>query len=245
MASSTSYGVQDVTFADGTTWTRSTIAEMLVTGTTGNDNLIGILPGLTYDGKGGSDYAQGMGGGDTFVFDPGYGQLEINEADSSANPDNTLAFGTGIDPTDVQASIIGGAVVLTDGISGDQVTLDNMTYAYSSSYGVQDVTFADGTVWTRSTVAEMLVTGSTGNDDLTGIQTDLTYDGKGGDDYAQGQGGGGHLRFRSGLWPAGDQRDRLPRQRRQHAGIWRRHRSERRAGLAQRQRGGPHRRDGR
>ena len=196
MASGSNYGVQEVTFADGTVWTRSTIAQMLATGTSGNDTLSSIDPGQTYDGKGGNDYAQGKGAGDTFVFDPGYGQLEINENDYSSTQNNTLAFGTGIDPTAVQASLNGTAIVLTDGVSGDQVTLDNM--ASTSNSGVQNVTFADGTIWTRPTIAEMLVTGSTGNDDLVGIQFGLTYDGKGGDDYAQGKSGGDTFVFDPG-----------------------------------------------
>ena len=191
-----SYGVQQITFADGTTWSRAEIASMLATGTTGNDQLYGLAPGLTFDGKGGSDYEQGLGGGDTFIFDPGYGQLEIGEQDTSSNPDNTLALGAGIDPSQVVLTSTASAVYLSDGIAGDEVTLDGMPYGTAS--GIQEITFADGTTWSRAEIANMLATGTTGNDQLFGLAPGQTFDGKGGSDYEKGLGGGDTFIFNSG-----------------------------------------------
>ncbi len=196
MSRTTSGGVQQITFANGTMWSRAEIASMLATGTTGNDQLHGVTPGLTFDGKGGSDYEQGLGGGDTFIFNPGYGQLEINEKDGSANPDNTLALGAGIDPSQVALTATADAVYLTDGIAGDEVTLDGMTT--DTDDGVQQVTFANGTVWSRAEMASMLTTGTTGNDQLYGIVSGLTFDGKGGSDYEQSEGSGNTFIFNPG-----------------------------------------------
>ena len=187
---------------------------MLVTGTTGNDSLDGISTGLTFDGKGGVDYAHGLGGGDTFVFDPGYGQLEVDEYDSLPSPTNTLAFGAGVSPSDVQASVSGNNIVLTDGVAGDQVTLDMMSTASSSGFGVQEMTFANGTTWTGSQMLFLADNGTTGNDRIQGSAGNDLIDGRGGVDQVSGGGGDDTYLFRPGIRHAVD-RQYL---RQQHAG---------------------------
>ncbi len=73
-------GVQQVTFADGTSWNKQQLIAHGDPGTTGADKLYGTIGADTFDGKGApagsEDYEQGYGGGDTFIYDPGYGQLE-------------------------------------------------------------------------------------------------------------------------------------------------------------------------
>ncbi|MFM0666030.1 calcium-binding protein, partial [Paraburkholderia sediminicola] len=75
-------------------------------------------------------------------------------------------------------SSTGTGLVLTDGISGDQITLDNALT--SNYYGVQQVQFADGTVWTEQQLIRMETTGTTGNDSLYGSSGADLFDGKGG-----------------------------------------------------------------
>ncbi|MFM0666021.1 calcium-binding protein, partial [Paraburkholderia sediminicola] len=101
------------------------------------------------DGKGGSDYEYGDGGSDTFVFNAGYGHLEINESYSgSVQPVLQLGAGIRAASVTVKATSNGTGLVLTDGVTGDQITLDNML-GYSG-YGVQSVQFADGTLWSAA-----------------------------------------------------------------------------------------------
>ena len=55
----------------------------------------------TFDGKGapaGTQDTEIGNGGDTFIFDPGYGALGIDESDPAADPSNTLRRGAGIAP---------------------------------------------------------------------------------------------------------------------------------------------------
>jgi hypothetical protein len=51
---------------------------------------------------------------------------------------------------------------LTDGVSGDQIKLDSELG--SNYYGVQQMQFADGTVWTRQQLNALAKMGTTGND---------------------------------------------------------------------------------
>lgn len=192
------FGVQSVAFADGTTWTQQDLITKEMTGTSGADNIYGTLGADTLDGHGGSDYIQGKGGGDTFVFNSGYGHLEVDEYDTAGSPHNVLQFGTGVAPGDVAiATDRFGDILLTDTVTGDQVTLDNE--ASGSAYGVQSVAFADGTTWSRAYLMDAKVIGTTGNDNLQGTAgvADV-LDGKGGNDYEDGKGGNDTFIFNGG-----------------------------------------------
>ena len=195
--SGSGYGVQTVQFADGTTWNRQQLLQMAATGTAGDDKLYGTPGADVFDGKGGNDYVRGGGGGDTFIFNAGYGKLEIDEYDASNAPHNVLQLGAGISASSVTVrSSSNSGLVLTDGIAGDQITLDSMMS--SSGYGVQTVQFADGTTWNRQQLLQMAATGTAGDDKLYGTPGADVFDGKGGNDYVRGGGGGDTFIFNAG-----------------------------------------------
>ena len=165
------YGVQSVSFADGSSLTEAQLAALETAGTTGADSLYGTSGPETFDGKGApaglQDYEQGNGGGDTFIYNQGYGQLEINETDYSANPSNTLQFGPGITASNLTVSAdASGNLHITDGIPSDQVKLDNeLNY---SAYGVQSVHFPDGSSLTEMQMITLADTASINNQTLYG-----------------------------------------------------------------------------
>ena len=67
-------GIEQVLFADGTTWDRSQIqAAAWYRGTAAAENIYGSASADTIDGKGGNDYLEGRGGGDTYIYAAGYG----------------------------------------------------------------------------------------------------------------------------------------------------------------------------
>ncbi|MFM0666017.1 calcium-binding protein, partial [Paraburkholderia sediminicola] len=125
------------------------------------DSLYGTSGANLFDGKGGGDYEYGDGGNDTFVFNAGYGHLEISETDYSSTVNNVLQLGAGITAASVtvKATSSGNSLVLTDGVSGDQITLDSIL-SNSPYAGVQTVQFADGTTWTRQQLILMETTGT-------------------------------------------------------------------------------------
>src|SRR5258707_235484 len=161
-------GVQAVQCVDGTVWTRAQVLAMAMLGTTGNDVLYGTMGSDILDGKGGTDYEQGNGGNDTFIFNAGYGHLDISEYDANPNADNVLKLGTGITESSVAVTSDGTSIILTIGSSGDRITLDYMKSNPNPQNGVQAVQFVDGTVWTRAQVLAMAMLGTTGNDVLYG-----------------------------------------------------------------------------
>jgi len=194
-ASGTS-GVSAVELSDGTSLTPTQLIQMeLANGTTGNDTLYGTSGADLLDGKGGDDVEYGEGGNDTFVFNSGYGQLEINE-NYSSGAQSVLQLGSGITTSTLHVSTDGSSLFLMDGISGDQITLDNMVG--SDSYGVAAVQFSDGSTLTRAQLLQMVMTGTTGNDHLYGSPNADLLDGKGGDDVVQGNGGSDTFVFDAG-----------------------------------------------
>jgi Ca2+-binding RTX toxin-like protein len=199
------YDIENFVFADTTVWDRSDIMAIVqaapLAGTVSSETLTGTAGPDAFDGAGGTDHAIGNGGGslgDIFFFDAGYGQLKITELDWAATPNNTLQFGAGIDPLDVVVTADGNDVLFTIGI--DQVRVVGM-YGLAD-HGVQQVVFADTTVWTAENVidaANSAVTfGTTGNDNLTGSSADDIFDGLGGNDVMHGAGGDDTFVFNAG-----------------------------------------------
>lgn len=192
-------GSQNVSihFSDGVTWGGAQIIQAMETGGPGNDTITGTGAAERFDGKGGSDFINGGGGSDTFVFNSGYGQLEIDEAYTNGQQP-VLQLGAGITASALQVKANGTDLVLTDGVTGDQITLDGQNA--SASNGVASVQFADGTSLTAAQLVEISqeIGGTTGNDTLTGTSGADWIDGKGGDDSVVGNGGSDTIVFNSG-----------------------------------------------
>ncbi len=123
---------------------------------TGNDIL---------DGGRGEDLLLGAGGNDAYVFGNGYGQDTIYDYDTvyagdgawshiDGGPLDTISFLPGIAPedirvhrrenTDLEFSVIGTA---------DKITVKNY-FASSNYYVIEQVIFADGTVWSEATIRD-------------------------------------------------------------------------------------------
>ncbi|WP_080340710.1 beta strand repeat-containing protein [Burkholderia ubonensis] len=185
------HGIGQVQFADGTVWTANQVISMArnIQGTTGNDVLNGSTGDDTFDGKGGNDVEVGNTGADTFIFNQGYGHLEINEYDYWGGPNSkVLKLGAGLTPSAMSVTLSGIDIYLTQG--SDQIKLDWMAH-WSGKYGVGQVQFADGTVWTADQLFALAKTiyGSTGSDVLNGTTGNDRFDGKGGADTENGNGG--------------------------------------------------------
>lgn len=195
-----SYGVASVEFADGTSLNRQQLILLATTGGPTNTILYGTPDADTFDSRGYATYEQGNGGADTFIYNLGYGSLEINEQSHNdvwwgASPASTavLQFGSGISAT--QIGITGdseGNIYLTDGLTGDQIKIDgelNSSWADIPCFGVASVEFSDGTSLTRQQVIGLETTGSPTNATLYGSVDAEIFDSKGYATYEQGNGG--------------------------------------------------------
>ena len=197
------YGVAAIDFADGTSITQAQLAQGALTGSPTNTRLIGTGAADTIDSKGYATYEQGNGGADTFIYNSGYGQVEINEDGGwVTNTSAVLQVGGSLTASDFVASFdSSGDVTLTDGLSGDQITLDHeVTLAYGNhyEYGVAAIDFADGTSITQAQLAQGALTGSPTNTSLYGTSNADTFDSKGYATYEQGNGGADTFIYNAG-----------------------------------------------
>jgi hypothetical protein len=159
-------GVQLITFDDGTTLTATQLIDLEASNTTGNaifgnsgsDTLYGTVGEDIFDGGGGNDVEQGNGGADEFIYNAGYGSLEINEVQPDPNVASTatLVLGAGISEANTTFTVDGaGDILVSDETEGDQIKIDQMLEQSSSGadpFGVAVVRFADGMTLSRAQV---------------------------------------------------------------------------------------------
>ncbi|WP_186157725.1 calcium-binding protein [Burkholderia gladioli] len=194
------YGVSQIQFADGTVWTAEELVAKarFINGTSENDLLDGSFHGDVFDGKGGNDEIYGRGGTDTFIFNQGYGRLRIYENQSTDLSSGTvLKLGKGLDPSTITVTTNNGDVIIRQGT--DRITLSNMA-DYPDHYGVSQIQFADGTVWTAEELVAKarFINGTSENDLLDGSFHGDVFDGKGGNDEIYGRGGTDTFIFNQG-----------------------------------------------
>lgn len=123
----------------------------------GDDLLEGGTGNNTLNGGRGNDYLGGDVGADTYVFNIGDGQDYINEyswgwgwqvGDDYVRLPNTIRFGAGIAPTDLQFVQNGDTLYIYYG------SQDSIAIPYTDTYGAVDklpvdrFEFADNSVWT-------------------------------------------------------------------------------------------------
>ncbi|WP_309411693.1 calcium-binding protein, partial [Desulfobulbus sp.] len=173
-------------------------------GDTGNDTLIGGTGNDVLDGGVGNDYLNGGDGNDVliggagndtlyggsgddrFVFNLGDGN-DLIQFDTSSGVD-TLAFGEGIELSEIRLVRSGNNLLIQVGEAGDQVTLTDWYRAGYESYRVDKFSFTDGTVLTWQELHSRLpVQGDSGNDPLPGNNNgNDVLNGGTGDDYLNG-----------------------------------------------------------
>ena len=202
--------LQQLKFADGTIWNLSTIAAKAFIGTASADTMFGtinndVLTGAagidilngnagndTIDGGIDNDTLNGGGGNNTYLFGKGDGQdVLTNFYDGTLGKLNTLQFKAGVLVSDVAASQSGSNLVLTISAT-DSVTIQDFFYTNNPTniYNpLQQIKFADGTLWNISTIVSRTLTGATftgtaGDDVLVGtLQNDHFFGGLGNDIY--------------------------------------------------------------
>jgi Ca2+-binding RTX toxin-like protein len=206
--------IDQIQFADGTTWTYADITNrvFLLTGTSqnetllgfnndndlramnGNDQVFGVGGNDILDGGQGDDILIGGEGNDTYLFGLGSGQDAINNLDDNFNPDDidTLALTGSLLPSDItlQATLDAGLLLQING-STDHVLLEN--YLRGGMFQIDQIQFADGSMWDLQAIADhaqgLTLVGTEDFDFLSGFFTRDTLSGLGGDDTIVGNEG--------------------------------------------------------
>ncbi len=195
-----------ITAGDGndTMYAGSALSDELY-GEGGNDTLIGTWGSEKFDGGTGNDYMEGSAGDDIYVFGPGYGQDVIYDSNQGQGAGlDKVTFLAGIDPADVSVKRLSNSdLEITFAGTTDKLTIERYfsNYYKNSSWNtgadsnvVEELHFADGTIWTTATIKEKVRTmhGTENGETLQGFgdQQNLLYAGAGDDAlYAGGMSG--------------------------------------------------------
>jgi hemolysin type calcium binding protein len=168
------YGVNNIEFADGTIWNRSTIAaNAWVRGTSANQTITVPSDGVTVDAGPGNDTLEISGtGSDLIMFSKGDGKETLDNPSSGYQRNDTLDLAN-ILPSEVQLTQSGNQLIVSVPSTGDSFTALWQFYNGGSSvYGLNNIEFADGTNWNRSNISDAVSTftwtGSATNPTLTG-----------------------------------------------------------------------------
>ena len=172
-------------------------------GENGNDWLTGNAGDDVLDGGPGNDMLHGGNGDDTYLFGIGSGQDTISSYENRAGKCDAIQLGEGIGSADILLRRDGSALVLS--LKGHRDRLRVEAYFYGdASYGyqIEQIRFADGSVWDVARIRQAVATGSDGDDALHGdaaanilhgLAGNDMLDGKAGDDVLDGGTGADRL----------------------------------------------------
>jgi Ca2+-binding RTX toxin-like protein len=183
----TTFGVEQITFADNTTWDRSAIQNAAwILGTGAGEDIYGSATADKIDGMGGNDHLYGGNGGDLYLYGAGSGNDIITEGDSDTGTDVVKLVGLNV--SDVQMSRSGNDLWVKISSSGETLKVENQ---FNSTFGVEQITFADNTTWDRSAIQNAAwILGTSAGEDIYGSASADKIDGKGGNDHLYGGNGG-------------------------------------------------------
>ncbi|WLQ16976.1 calcium-binding protein [Hahella aquimaris] len=160
-------------------------------GGAGNDQLLGGHGDDTLNGGVGDDTLTGGEGADIYQFTSGDGRDVINNNDSGGS--DAIVFAASVTPSSVRVSRASNNLQLDYG-SGDQVLVhDFFRNEGTTGYAIDEVRFADGTVWDKETLLDMALIGGDGDETLIGYSTDDILSGAGGADTLLGNDGADSL----------------------------------------------------
>ncbi|MDO8414883.1 MAG: calcium-binding protein [Agitococcus sp.] len=194
-----------------------------LSGGSGNDTIRGLAASDTLNGNGGNDtieggsgfdylyggdgndvldggtdgaYLTGGNGADTYLFKRGYGATTIYnyDNDSFGTLADRILFGAGIAQSDVVVRREYSDLVLTINGTNDSLRVQNYFYGDESyGYALENIQFADGSIWNTATIKSKVLQGTENNDSLYGFSSNDTLQGLGGNDYLNGDAGNDNL----------------------------------------------------
>ena len=171
----------------------SDVVNDYIAGLGGDDDLYARSGDDTLVGGAGNDYLVGENGADSYVFAQGFGHDIIFNSDSDtpeSKPDKII-FDASISSVNIDAKRVGFDLVLTHNYFGAADTITIYSYfdadgAPSSSYAVETIQFADGTVWDVAAVKARVLAGTAGNDYIAGYASADNLSGLDGSDTIHG-----------------------------------------------------------
>jgi Ca2+-binding RTX toxin-like protein len=166
----------------------------LLLGGEGNDILYGGTGNDILEGGTGNDTLSGDAGSDVYRFSRGWGQDTVNNYDSSTGKVDAIEFAADIASSDILVTRSSNNLILSLAGSTDKVTVSNyFTSDGASYYKLEEIRFADGTVWSYAHIKAMTLFGTDHDDVLTDWDNLGELHGGAGNDTLDGGSGSNRL----------------------------------------------------
>lgn len=183
-----------IVFANGTIWENEELWNQILTGSDGDEKIVGNAKDNRIIGGPGNDILKGQQGSDEYLFNLGDGVDEIYEYQDGLS--NKLVLGADIVEEKVHLTVKNDDLIVNIIGSNDLVILKNFM---RSSWAEQfSILFEDGTSWDADEIFARICTGTNGDDVLVGNDKDNTFLGGLGNDHLTGRGGTNTYIFRKG-----------------------------------------------
>lgn len=176
---------------DDTTYGRA--GADVLSGGAGDDRLEGGDGDDVLDGGAGDDRLDGGRGSDIyrFGFGSGHDLIEEHVYGSTVMDVNALAFEDDVTPGEVTLRRSDSDLLVILGDGTDQLTVDSYFWHDANSGGqrIEELRFADGSVWDVDHVKQQVLVGTEAGETLTGYDVADVIDGLGGEDDISGHDG--------------------------------------------------------
>ncbi|MGL1919994.1 MAG: cadherin-like domain-containing protein [Hyphomicrobiales bacterium] len=184
------YGLEEIEFSDGTIWVRAEIhAQSIIQMQTSGDDIVnGTKESDVIEGGLGDDTLNGSSGSDVYYYSNGDGNDFLDDDHYSTSQIDRLIF-RDINAVDIKLSHTGKDLFIEILSTGEVIQVDDQFSSASYHYGLEEIIFGDGIVWTRSDIAAQIITGSGSAETLNGTANNDTISGLAGDDILNGNDG--------------------------------------------------------
>ncbi|ARO33654.1 hemolysin-type calcium-binding domain-containing protein (plasmid) [Rhizobium sp. NXC14] len=207
------YGIEKIQFDDGTIWDAAVLRQKSVYAgaTAGNDTLTGTTASGDFGGGKGDDVLNAGGGNDNYIYRRGDGFDRITEDANSGVSDRITLVD--ITKEEVLLHRVANDLYIEikeshAGAADSGLILVKGTLGSTSQQGVEQISFADGTIWSATQILAAIsnagwlppatITGTSADDVLTGTTNNDIFDAGGGDDRLEGKEGTDVYIYRAG-----------------------------------------------
>lgn len=176
--------IERVQFSDGTVWDSSVFNAAKFVGTDKADSIYGTLEDNIIQGLAGNDQLYGDDGDDTYIFNLGDGQDTIGDYSTNTGNSDSIEFGVGISASMVTMTRDQSNLYLSINGTTDKITVSG--HFDMAEYQIEQVKFADGTLWNSTLINSVKFVGTSGDDYFYGTAGNDVIEASQGNDTLNG-----------------------------------------------------------
>ncbi|MDR6609090.1 calcium-binding protein, partial [Pseudomonas synxantha] len=153
----------------------------------GDDKIYGGGGNDLIEGGSGNDFLSGDAGNDIYKFGRDWGADTVSNNDGGVGRVDVIEFKSDVFSFDIELFHVGNDLLIKNRSNADQVKVSN--FFYDQIFEIQEIRFADGTVWGLEQIKSQVMVSTDGADEIHGYATADTISGGAGADKLFGEKG--------------------------------------------------------